>query len=61
MMMKGRRLIDKVRASRDGHEYQEAWIARKTMERLWPSTDFVSITLEGPAVIDQTHVSVQIA
>jgi len=40
-------LIDKVRASKAGHQFHEAWAARSALELLLPNTDLVSITLEG--------------
>lgn len=39
--------IDKVRASKAGHAFHEAWAARTALELLLPSTDLTSITLEG--------------
>ena len=40
--------IDKVRASKAGHAFHEAWAARTALELLPPpSTDLTSITLEG--------------
>lgn len=39
--------IDKVRASKAGHAYHEAWAARTALELLLPSTDLAAITLEG--------------
>ncbi|OXJ06952.1 hypothetical protein [Burkholderia sp. HI2500] len=39
--------IDKVRASKAGHAFHEAWAARTALELLPPSTDLVAITLEG--------------
>lgn len=39
--------LDKVRASKAGHAYHEAWAARTALELLPPSTDLISITLEG--------------
>ena len=39
--------IDKVRASKAGHAYHEAWAARTALELLLPSTDLTAITLEG--------------
>jgi hypothetical protein len=39
--------IDKVRASKAGHAYHEAWAARSALELLLPATDLVAITLEG--------------
>lgn len=40
-------VIDKVRASKAGHAYHEAWAARTALELLPPSTDLTAITLEG--------------
>lgn len=42
-----KRGIDKVRASKAGHAYHEAWAARSALELLPPSTTLVAITLEG--------------
>lgn len=39
--------IDKVRASKAGHAYHEAWAARTALELLLPSTELTAITLEG--------------
>ncbi|KQN77036.1 hypothetical protein ASF04_24580 [Duganella sp. Leaf61] len=39
--------IDKVRASKAGHAFHEAWAARTALELLPPSTDLSAITLEG--------------
>lgn len=39
--------IDKVRASKAGHAYHEAWAARTALELLLPATDLTAITLEG--------------
>lgn len=39
--------IDKVRASKAGHAYHEAWAARTALELLLPSTNLTAITLEG--------------
>lgn len=39
--------IDKLRASKAGHAFHEAWAARTALELLLPSTDLTSITLEG--------------
>jgi hypothetical protein len=39
--------VDSVRASRDGHEYHEAWVARKCLGLLLPKDDFVGIAIEG--------------
>jgi hypothetical protein len=39
--------IDKVRASKAGHAFHEAWAARTALELLPPSSDLTAITLEG--------------
>ncbi|HCE6431202.1 TPA: hypothetical protein NHO58_006323 [Pseudomonas aeruginosa] len=39
--------IDKVRASKAGHAFHEAWAARTALELLPPSADLTAITLEG--------------
>ena len=51
--------VDNVRASRDGHEYHEAWTARKSMQLLWPASDLVAIAVEGLSPKDQVRSSVQ--
>jgi len=45
--------IDKVRASKAGHAFHEAWAARTALELLPPSTDLTAITLEGFDVEDE--------
>ena len=57
--MKRRHVVDKVRASRDGHEYHEAWTARKAMQLLWPDSDLAAIAVEGLSPTDQAHASAQ--
>src|SRR5258706_2941320 len=49
--------IDKVRASRDGHEFHEAWVARKAMQLLMPQDSFIGIAVEGLSPYDQKEVS----
>ncbi len=49
--------VDKVRASRDGHEYHEAWTARRAMQLLWPESDLSAIAIEGLSSADQRHAS----
>ncbi|WP_411832896.1 NACHT domain-containing protein [Pseudoxanthomonas mexicana] len=39
--------VDSVRASRDGHEFHEAWVARKSLGLLLPRDAFVGIAIEG--------------
>ena len=56
-MAKRRRAIDKVRASRDGHEYHEAWTARKALQLLWPDSDLTAVAIEGLSPADQTQAS----
>lgn len=52
-----KRKIDKVRASRDGHEFHEAWTARKATQLLWPDTELTAIAVEGPSPEDQAGAS----
>src|SRR5215510_13890354 len=52
-------LVDSVRASRDGHEIHEAWVARKAMQLLLPNDDLVGIAVEGLAPADQAVASAQ--
>ncbi|MTH59987.1 ATP-binding protein [Paracoccus litorisediminis] len=49
-------LIDKVRASKAGHAYHEAWAARTALELLLPSTDLTAITLEGFDSLDEQEL-----
>lgn len=49
--------IDAVRASRDGHEFHEAWVARKCLGLLLPGAELVGIAVEGFASEDQRGVS----
>ena len=45
--------IDSVRASRDGHEFHEAWVARKSLGLLLPRNEFVGLAIEGFSPSDQ--------
>ena len=58
-MVRQKRPVDNVRASRDGHEYHEAWTARKAMQLLWPESDLLAIAVEGLSPHDQTSSSAQ--
>ena len=51
--------VDNVRASRDGHEFHEAWTARISMQLLLPERALVAIAVEGLSPIDQTCSSAQ--
>lgn len=51
--------IDTVRASRDGHEYHEAWTARKATQLLLPNSDLTAIAVEGLSPTDQACASSQ--
>ena len=51
--------VDNVRASRDGHEYHEAWTARKALQLLWPDSDLTAIAVEGLSPTDQPHASAE--
>ena len=52
-MKKIRPLTDKVRASRDGHEFHEAWAARRALQLVMPTDGLVGIAVEGLAPADQ--------
>ena len=49
--------IDTVRASRDGHEYHEAWTARKAMQLLLSNDNLAGIAVEGLEPGDQARAS----
>lgn len=49
--------IDKTRASREGHEFHEAWTARKALQLFWPDSDLVGISVEGLSPDDQSRAS----
>ena len=49
--------VDKVRASRDGHEYHEIWTARKATQLLWPDSKLKAIAIEGLSPQDQSKAS----
>jgi len=52
-MAKKLQSVDSVRASRDGHEFHEAWTARKSMQLLLPTDNLVGIAVEGLHPADQ--------
>ncbi len=58
-MARTRKTFDSVRASRDGHEYHEAWVARKCLGLLWPKDDLVGISIEGFSQEDQKAVTAE--
>ena len=49
--------IDSTRASRDGHEFHETWIARKALQLFLPDSDLVGIAVEGLSPDDQSNAS----
>lgn len=51
--------MDKVRASRDGHEFHEAWAARKALQLVMHTGDLVGIAVEGLAPADQKRASAE--
>lgn len=57
MMEKKKKPINKVRASRDGHEFHEAWAARKALQLIFPSDELVGIAVEGPSPKDEKTAS----
>jgi hypothetical protein len=60
-MAKASRKAHKVRASRDGHEYHEAWTARKAMQLLLGDDHLIGIAVEGLEPRDQIHASSETA
>jgi NACHT domain len=58
-MKNNRPRIDKVRASRDGHEFHEAWAARKALQLVMPTDGLVGIAVEGLAPADQADASAE--
>lgn len=50
-------MVEKVRASRDGHQFHEAWTARRALELLLPRDGLVGIAVEGLSPADQGRVS----
>lgn len=51
--------IDKVRASRDGHEFHEAWAARRALQLVLPRDGLIGIAVEGLAPEDQKTASAE--
>jgi hypothetical protein len=51
------RVLDSVRPSRDGHEFHEAWTARKAMQLLLPKDGLIGIAVEGLSEEDQAVAS----
>jgi len=49
--------VDKVRASRDGHEFHVAWAARRALQLVYSSDDLVGIAVEGLGPLDQARAS----
>ena len=49
--------IDTTRASRDGHEFHEAWTSRKALQLFWPDSELVGIAVEGLSPDDQSNAS----
>lgn len=57
MPRKKSRGVDKVRASRDGHEYHEIWTARRAMQLLLPNNPLRAIAVEGLSPRDQARAT----
>lgn len=51
--------IDKVRASRDGHEFHEAWAARRALQLVLPKDGLIGIAVEGLAPEDQKNAAAE--
>ena len=52
-MAKKTQSVNSVRTSRDGHEFHEAWTARKSLQLLLPTDNLVGIAVEGLDPTDQ--------
>lgn len=50
-------VVDKARASRDGHFYHEIWAAHAALELLHPSTTLSAIAIEGFSMEDESSLS----
>lgn len=49
--------FDSTRASRDGHEFHEAWVARKSLGLLFAADGLIGISIEGFSTEDSGKVS----
>ncbi len=56
-MAKAEKKTDSTRASRDGHEFHEAWVARKAMRLLLPDGGLAGMAVEGLSPSDQKNAS----
>lgn len=56
-MARASKSVDTVRASRDGHEFHEAWTARKALQLLWPADGLIAIAVEGLEPADHAAAS----
>jgi hypothetical protein len=56
-LAKKKKPVDKVRASRDGHEYHETWTARRAMQLLLPNQPLTAIAVEGLSPRDQSQTT----
>ena len=50
-------LVDSVRASRDGHQFHEAWVARRALGLLLFRNELCAIAVEGLSEEDEEDVS----
>jgi len=57
MPIKKSRPVDKVRASRDGHEYHEIWTARRAMQLLLPNNPLKAIAVKGLSPRDHVNAT----
>lgn len=55
------KLVDTVGPSRDGHEFHEAWAARKAMQLLLPRDGLIGIAVEGLSEKDERRVTQEAA
>lgn len=52
--------VDSVRASRDGHQFHEAWVARCALGLLLPRSDLRAIAVEGLSEEDELGAPVAV-
>lgn len=56
-MARSRAEFESTRASRDGHEFHEAWVARKCLGLVLHTDGLVGVAIEGFAAVDQNNVT----
>ncbi len=57
--LRKKELIDDIRASHDGNEFNETWAARKSLQLLNPDDNLVGIAIEGLSPIDRSKATTE--